>query len=66
MIKLYSTKCPKCIVLEKKLSQKGINFELVEDATIMIEKGFMSAPVLEVNGQVMNFMEANKWVNEQG
>ena len=63
---LYSTNCPKCKVLEKKLEQKNIKFELITDQNVMIEKGFMSAPTLEVNGNIMNFAEANEWVNKQG
>ena len=27
MVVLYTTNCPRCIVLEKKLKQKGIEFE---------------------------------------
>lgn len=63
---LYSTNCPKCNVLKKKLEQKNIDFELVTDQDIMIEKGFMSAPMLEVDGNIMKFSDANEWVNKQG
>ena len=66
MITLYSTHCPKCVVLEKKLQSKEIEFTLVEDQDEMIKKGFMSAPMLEVDGKIMDFVEANKWINEQG
>ena len=62
-IVLYSTNCPKCNVLMKKLQQSGIDFDLVEDADIMIQKGFMSAPILEVDGNAMDFMSAINWVN---
>ena len=31
----------------------------------MIEKGFMSAPILEVDGEPMEFGDAIRWVNEQ-
>ena len=37
-IKLYSTHCPKCIVLEKKLQQKNIPFEEINDVEIMTKK----------------------------
>ena len=60
---LYSTHCPRCAVLEEKLEDAGIKFELIEDQDIMQEKGFMSAPMLEVDGQVMDFAKANKWIN---
>ncbi len=60
---LYSTGCPKCNVLKKKLDLKNIKYEVVSDADLMIEKGFSSAPMLEVNGDVMDFSDALKWIN---
>ena len=33
---------------------------------IMLEKGFMSAPMLEVDGNVMDFKEGNIWINTYG
>lgn len=62
-ITLYTTNCPKCRVLETKLKQKNIEFDVVDDENVMIEKGFMEAPMLEVDGQTMNFVTANTWVN---
>lgn len=61
----YSTHCPQCKVLETKLKQKGILFEEVNDIDVMKEKGFMSAPVLEVDGTVYDFKSAVEWVKEQ-
>ena len=61
----YSTHCPKCKVLETKLKQKDILFEEVNDINVMKEKGFMSAPVLEVDGTVYDFKSAVEWVKEQ-
>ena len=60
---LYSTHCPRCVVLEEKLEDANIEFKLIEDQKVMEEKGFMSAPMLEVDGQVMDFVKANKWIN---
>lgn len=62
---LYSTNCPKCMVLEKKLSMAGIEYSIVNDADLMIEKGFASAPMLEVDGRAMDFREAIEWVNDK-
>ena len=64
-VTLYTTHCPKCKVLEKKLNNKNINYNEVTDMNIMISKGFTSTPMLEVDGTIMDFSEANKWVNEQ-
>lgn len=62
MITLYSTHCPKCNVLEKKLNIKKLKYTLVEDENLMVEKGFLSAPMLEVDGKVMTFKEAIDWL----
>ena len=60
---LYSTNCPKCKVLESKLNDKGIKFEISNNIDAVIEAGFMSAPVLQVDMQLMNFSDAIKWIN---
>lgn len=62
-IVLYSTKCPKCIILEKKLKAKNIIYEEVNDIEVMKEKGFLTVPILEVDGVSMDFKKASEWVN---
>ena len=62
-VTLYSTGCPKCRVLERKLSDAEIEYSLENDVDKMIEKGFKSAPVLEIDGVGMNFKAAIDWVN---
>ena len=59
----YTIDCPKCHVLESKMKAKNVAFEECRDVEIMQEKGFKSAPMLEVDGVVMNFGEAVKWIN---
>lgn len=61
----HSTHCPQCRVLELKLKQKNIDFEENNDVDLMTQKGFKSAPVLEVDGVVYNFKEAVEWIKEQ-
>jgi glutaredoxin len=63
-MKLYSNGCPKCKVLKAKLEQKNISFEESDDLNFLIEKGFMSIPVLEVDGEFLDFASAVKYVNE--
>lgn len=63
---LYSTGCPKCKVLEAKMNTKNIDYTVIDDADLMISKGFMSLPMLEVDGEVMDFINAVKWVNGIG
>ena len=62
---LYSTNCPRCSVLEKKLSMAKIEYDIVSDADLMVEKGFTSVPMLEADGKVMDFREAIEWVNNK-
>ena len=64
-IVLYSTKCPKCKVLETKLKQNNIEFEEINDVETMVQRGFKSAPVLEVDGVAYGFKEAVDWIKEQ-
>lgn len=65
MVTLYTIDCPKCKILEKKLAQANVKYEVCRDRDEMEQKGFDFMPVLEVDGQVMNFGEAVKWVNER-
>ena len=62
---LYSTGCPKCQVLKKKLDAAGINYTIESDIEIKKAKGFLQVPILEVDCKYMNFTEANKWIGEQ-
>ena len=63
MIKLYSTHCPKCRVLETKLKSKNIQYVEITDVDEMVKKGFQAAPILEVDDKIMKFAEAVQWVN---
>lgn len=62
-ITLFSTHCPKCVVLEKKLKTKNIEYEEVNDVEIMKEKGYLTVPILEVDGESMDFKRASDWIN---
>ena len=62
----HSSHCPKCKVLEMKLQKKGIQYEENNDVDVMIAKGLTMAPALEVDGKMLDFAEANKWINEYG
>lgn len=74
MMKIYSTDCPKCKILLKKLEQKnkipGRDFELIEDnkeiMKVASEHGIVAAPFLINDGQVYLFSDAVKLVNEIG
>ncbi len=70
MIKMYSTGCPKCNVLKKKLDTKGYKYEIVTDIAIIQkigeENNINTLPILNVNGNVMDFKGAVKWLEEDG
>lgn len=63
---LYSTGCPACNVLKKKLISNGIQFEENNDQDLMRSMNFTRVPVLEVDGTQMDFSTANKWIAENG
>ncbi len=66
MVTLYSTGCPQCNVLKQKLDMAKVDYEVITDQNIMIEKGFQTAPVLDVDGVEMNAPQAFRWLAERG
>lgn len=65
MITLYTTHCPRCKVLATKLAQKNIEYVENEDVDYMESIGIMSVPMLEVDGQLLDFVTANNWINNK-
>lgn len=65
MTVLYSTNCPRCEVLKKKLALANIEFEEENDVSKMQEKGIMTAPMLEVDGKMMDFSQAIAWARDK-
>lgn len=62
---LYSTGCPCCKVITRKLDDKGIKYSIVDKVDVMLELGITNVPVLEVDDRKMEFKEAINWVNSQ-
>lgn len=63
-IVVYSTDCPRCVVLEHKLAEKNIRYRKVDDVNEMISLGIMEVPVLSIDGERMSFADAVRWVND--
>lgn len=63
-VTFYSNDCPRCKILQQKLDEKGVVYEKVSDVEIMKQKGFMSVPMLEVDGKIMTYLEAINWIKE--
>mgnify|MGYP002522574048 FL=1 len=62
---LYSTGCPKCEVLKKKLAEKGVQYTENNSVDEMLKLGIEAVPVLKVNDRLLDFKEAVDWVNKQ-
>lgn len=62
---LYSTNCPKCNILEKKLNQKNISFTKITDFNEeeLLSKGFTAAPVSLIDNKYYDFKEAVDYIN---
>lgn len=64
-ITFYTTHCPKCSVLKKKLDLAKINYNINDNVEEMIDLGLKSAPALKVEDKILNFTEAIEWIKEQ-
>ena len=55
MIKLYSTHCPFCNVVESKLKEKNISFDIIDDLNEVLAKAKIyntdTVPFAEIDGQ---------------
>lgn len=66
---LYTTGCPKCKVLKKKLEDAKIEYIIEESIESIMEVcntlGVTTVPILEVEeNKYLDFTEAIKWVGE--
>ena len=60
---LYTTHCPKCNVLEKKLNSKSIQYTIIDDIEELKKCNIDAVPVLKVNDKLLNFKEATDYIN---
>ena len=66
MITIYTTQtCPKCKILKKKLEEKGIEYKEFNDEDEMQRMGILSVPVMDVDGEQLDFPAAIKYINER-
>ena len=65
MVTLYSTGCPNCQILKKKLEQKDIPYQIETSVDEMVSLGISKVPALFVDERLLNFNEALKWVQNQ-
>ena len=65
MVELYSTGCPKCNVIKKKLESKGVEFTLIDNPEYVLlkanELNLLTVPFLIMeDGRVLTFEQAIK------
>lgn len=61
---LYTSDCPACKVLEAKLNQKNVSFTTEKsDFSKLEENKIMTFPVLEVDGKLLTFNDARRYVD---
>lgn len=66
MVTLYSTGCPRCNVLKKKLEQMDFQYQVNESVDEMLSLGICSAPMLDTgDGNLLDFTSAINWLNQQ-
>ena len=65
MITLFTTGCPKCEVLKKKLNDKHIEYKTETNIDKMFELDITQVPVLMIDDKLYNFTEAVNWVNNR-
>lgn len=59
---LYTTHCPKCSVLAKKLENAGVAYTECDDVAEMRKLGLLSAPAIDIGGRILAFSEAIEWL----
>jgi len=68
-MELYTTNCPKCIILENVLKRKCVPFTLVDDIDKVMQKGreynISEVPFLITrDGELLNFKQAMELFNK--
>ena len=58
----YTIGCPQCLLMERKLKEKHIQYEEKNDIEEMISLGFEHAPILVVDGKSMGVKESLNWI----
>ena len=62
---LYTTNCPKCKILKKKLDEKNIKYDIVTDEKEILALNVLEVPQFFNNEMLLNFSEAIQWINQQ-
>lgn len=56
--------CPCCAHLRACLDAAGVGYQTVSDAQALLGLGFTHAPMLDVDGRVLDYRAALQWLKE--
>jgi hypothetical protein len=69
MIKLYSSGCTRCGIIENILNTKNIQYKLITDENTYLklakENNISVMPFAEIDGKIYNSMELQQWLNNK-
>lgn len=65
MMVLYTTGCPRCKILKKKLDEAGIEYTENNNVDEMLSLGISEVPVLKVNGELLNYNRSIEWLSNR-
>ena len=67
MITVYSLDCPKCLALKKRLTDKGIDFTLIENRDEVVKVaskfGITDVPFMTVDDKAYDFLGAVDYID---
>lgn len=61
---LYTTGCPRCKTLEKRLNDAGVKFVKNTSVDEMLSLGLTNVPVLRAEGWMLDYKAAMDWVEK--
>lgn len=60
---LYTTNCPRCQLLKERLTQAGMEYAVVDDIDVILNKGIAEVPVLEIeDGRLLSFGDSIRYI----
>ena len=63
MILYTKDSCSRCTILKEKLESKNISYDEISDEKLIEAKGINFLPVLEIDGKLLEFGNANDYIN---
>ena len=63
-VKLYTTHCPKCKILEERLNEKKVKYEVIDNIEELQKMNFKSVPNLDIDGKIYNYLDSIRYLNK--